>query len=135
MEEELVQRPSSKPDSAIVISCDSLKSFFRYWIEFLSPIHNLSNKEMDILAFLLNKRNELSKVILDEVLLNRTLFSEETKRELREECGVSSSYFLILLCNLRKNKIVIDNTINPKFIPDLNTINQHKLMIIFNINE
>lgn len=128
------QNNSTMPDNAIVIPCKSLKTFFRFWIEFLAPIHKLSSREMDVLAYLLYKRYELSKIILDEDILNKTLFSEDSKKELKKECKITNSYFPIILCNLRKNKAITDNIINPKFIPDVKSDSTHKLMIIFKLN-
>jgi hypothetical protein len=57
--------------------------FFRVWVEFLKPIHNLTNKEMDVLAAFLKKRYELGKVITDNDVLDNVLMSESTKRQIR----------------------------------------------------
>lgn len=94
-------------------------SFFRYWFEFLRPFHNLTDREMQIASSLLKKRYELSKVIHDDTILDRVVMSEDTNRAIREECNVSLSHFQVIMGKLRKNKVIIDGRINPRFIPNI----------------
>lgn len=94
-------------------------SFFRYWFEFLRPFHNLTDREMQIASSLLKKRYELSKVIHDDAILDRVVMSEDTNRAIREECNVSLSHFQVIMGKLRKNKVIIDGRINPRFIPNI----------------
>ena len=94
-------------------------SFFRYWFKFLRPFHNLTDREMQIASSLLKKRYELSKVIHDDAILDRVVMSEDTNRAIREECNVSLSHFQVIMGKLRKNKVIIDGRINPRFIPNI----------------
>lgn len=91
--------------------------FFRLWIEFLTPLHNLTNREKDVVAAFIKNRHELSKVIKDEALLDKWLMSDDTKSKVKEECGVSEAFFQVILGKLRKTNVIIDGRINPKFIP------------------
>lgn len=92
-------------------------SFFRYWLEFLSPFHSLTSREMDIAANFLKQRYILSKAVKDEALLDKIVMSEEIKRKIKAECQVTNPHFQVIMGKLRKSKIIVDDKLNPKFIP------------------
>lgn len=93
--------------------------FFRYWFEFLQPFHKLTEREIDVITSLVKQRYELSKVIKDDEILDRVTMSEDTKRKVREECNMSLPHFQVIMGKLRKSKVIIDNKINPRFIPNI----------------
>lgn len=96
----------------------SLKgNFFRVWVEFLTPLHGLTNREKDVLASFLKIRFELSKSVLDNNLLDKVLMSDDVKSKIREDCNVSSAFFQVILGKLRKIGVIENDKINPKFIP------------------
>lgn len=106
-----------KVDNVVSIPIGSVDKVFRYWLEFLKPFHKLTDREMDVLACFLKKRHELSKVVKDIALLDTILMNEDSRRAIREECKITQSHFQVVMTSLRKNKVVIDNKINPRFIP------------------
>ena len=106
-----------KVNGIINIPASIENSFFRYWLEFLSPYHNLTPREMDIAACFLKHRHILSKAIKDNAILDRVTMSEDTKRKIMEECKITPSHFQVIIGKLRKSKIIQDGVINPKFIP------------------
>ena len=91
--------------------------FFRIWIEFLTPLHNLTNREKDVVAAFIKARFELSTSIPDPEWLDKVVMSDEIKNKVKEECEVSDAFFQVILGKLRKTGIILDNKINPKFIP------------------
>lgn len=93
--------------------------FFRYWFEFLRPFHGLTDREMQVASHLLKVRHTLSKVIQDDVILDKVVMSEDTKKSIRTECGISLAHFQVIMGKLRKSRVIIDNRINPKFIPNI----------------
>lgn len=93
--------------------------FFRFWLEFLRPFHNLTDREMQVASSLLKKRFELSKVIQDEGILDKVVMSEDTKKVIREECNISLPHFQVIMGKLRKSKVIIDGRVNPRFIPNI----------------
>lgn len=95
--------------------------FFRYWLEFLTPFHHLTNKEMDVMTCFLKYRQELKDKISDPDILDKVLMGEDTKRKIREECDMKVSNFQVVLGKLRRRKVIIGNKINPKFIPNINS--------------
>lgn len=127
----------NRPNNVIPIpaSLTSTKNnFFRYWVEFLKPLHHLTDREMDIITAFLQKRYELSKDILDPVKLDKYLMNEDTKAEIRDECGVSPAHFQVIMGKLRKSKIIVNGNINPKFIPNIKDDNgTFQLLLYFQI--
>ncbi len=94
-------------------------SFFRLWLDFLKPFHNLTERETQIAAAILKKRFELSKVITDDNILDSVALGDDSKKDIREECHISLAHFQVILGKLRKTKIIIGDKINPRFIPNV----------------
>ena len=108
--------------------------FFRYWFEFLQPFHKLTEREIDVITSLVKQRYELSKVIKDDEILDRVTMSEDTKKKVREECNITLPHFQVILGKLRKNKVIVDGKINPKFIPNINADNDaFQLLLLFEL--
>lgn len=105
--------------------------FFRVWVEFLKPIHTLTNKEMDVLAAFLKKRYELGKVITDPELLDSVLMNEDTKKQIRLECHITPKHFQVIMCKFRKKGVVKNNRIFLNLIPSISDEGVG-LMVYFN---
>lgn len=124
-----------KIDSIIKIPT-SLDDFFRYWLEFLKPFHQLTGREIDVAAALLKHRYHLSKVITDNTILDKVLMSDDTRKLVREECELSLPHFQVIISKLKKNKIIIDGRINPKFTPNLIEENGNfQLLLLFDLQK
>lgn len=110
--------------------------FFKYWVEFLKPIHKLSKQGVELISLFLWKRQCLSKSIVDNKVLDNVLFSKEVKKEIRETLGISANHFQVLMNDLRNKKVINNGAINPKFIPRVDeTQNDYKLIVQFRFNE
>lgn len=119
-------------DSVVRIPCKVDGKFFRYWFEFLKPFHHLTGREMDVITSFVKQRYELSKVITDSDILDKVTMSEDTKRKVREECGITLPHFQIVMSKLRKSKVIIDNKVNPRYIPNVKEGNgSFKMMLLF----
>ena len=106
--------------------------FFKYWFEFLKPFHSLTQREIDVISSFMKLRYELGKVIRDETILDDVVMSEESKRKVREEAGVSLAHFQVIMGKLRKNNIIIDGKLNPRYIPRVvEERGSFKLMLLF----
>lgn len=111
-------------------------NFFKYWLDFLKPLHNLTNREVDILAHFLKLRYELSKGIKDEVLLDKVLFNTDNKKLVKEELNISSSFFQVVLSKFKKLGIIKDDRVNKRYIPNFEQDSKEfKLIIRFDFNE
>lgn len=111
--------------------------FFRIWIEFLTPLHNLTNREKDVVAAFIKARFELSKSVSDDNLLDKIVMSDDIKNKIKAECKVSNAFFQVILGKLKKTGIIINGKINPKFIPkSLNPEDQaFQLLLYFDLDE
>lgn len=108
--------------------------FFRYWLEFLKPFHQLTEREIDVTTSFLKYRYELSKVIKDNEILDRVTMGEDTKRKVREECGITLPHFQVIMGKLRKSKVIVDGKINPRFIPNIDEeTGFFKLLLLFDL--
>lgn len=129
----------NRPNNVLSIPASltsSTNNFFRYWVEFLKPLHHLTDREMDVITAFLKKRHELSKDILDPIKLDKYLMNEDTKAEIREECKVSPAHFQVIMGKLRKSGIIVDGNINPKFIPNIKEDNGTlQLLLYFQIEK
>lgn len=122
-------------DSIVRIPCKVDGKFFRYWFEFLTPFHNLTEREMDVIISFVKQRYELSKVIKDNEILDKVTMSEDTKKKVREECDISLPHFQVIMGKLRKNKVIIDGKINPRYIPSVDEENgSFKMMLLFDFS-
>ena len=108
--------------------------FFKYWFIFLKPLHHLTDREIDVTASFIKQRYYLSKSIKDTNILEEVLMSEETKRKVREDCNITLAHFQVIMGKLRKNKVIIDNKINPKLIPNIDEDTKSlQLLVLFPI--
>jgi hypothetical protein len=108
--------------------------FFRYWFEFLEPFHKLTDREIDVITSFVKQRYELSKVIKDNKILDKVTMSEDTKKKVREECNITLPHFQVIMGKLRKNKVIIDGKINPRFIPNIDEeTGTFQLLLLFEL--
>lgn len=106
-----------KPNSVIALKSSLNGNFFRMWLEFLRPFHKLTERESDVMASFLRQRYELSKVVSDQEILDKLIMSEDTKKKVREDCGISQVHFQVIMTKLKKSKMIDNGKINPRFIP------------------
>ena len=122
-------------DSIVRIPTKIDEGFFKYWFMFLRPFHNLTEREMDVITSFVKQRYELSKVIKDNEILDKVTMSEDSKKKVREECDISLPHFEVIMGKLRKNKVIIDGKINPRYIPSVDEENgSFKMMLLFDFS-
>lgn len=123
-----------KANNIVRISTSLNGKFFRYWFEFLEPFHKLTDREIDVITSFVKQRYELSKVIKDNEILDRVTMSEDTKKKVREECNITLPHFQVIMGKLRKNKVIIDGKINPRFIPNIDgETGTFQLLLLFEL--
>ena len=92
-------------------------NFFRYWLTFLTPFHKLTKREMDVATSFLWERFKLSKGIIDKDILDDVVMGDAIKHKIKKDNNLYTAHFQIILSKLKQNKFIIDNKINPRFIP------------------
>lgn len=133
----------SKPDKVLIpnniirIPCKLDGRFFKYWCDFLQPLHHLTEREKEVIACFIKYRYELSKSITDETILNKYLMSSDIQNKIKKECNLNSSYLKVVLTKFRKNKIIdLSGAIHPKLIPHIDdSEGSVRLMVYFDFNE
>ena len=119
-------------DNVVRIPCSLDSQFFTYWFKFLQPFHDLTDRETDVAAALLEQRHKLSKVIRDDNILDRVVLGDDTKRQVRESLHMTLPHFQVIMGKLRSSKIIIDGKLNKRFIPKLAEDSKtFKLMLLF----
>ena len=108
---------TGRANNVIRIPTSLQGKFFRIWIEFLTPLHNLTNREKDVVASLIKARFEYSKSVSDEDLLDKIILSKDTTDKIKEECGLSNAFFQMILGKLKKTGVINNGKLNAKFIP------------------
>lgn len=111
--------------------------FFRIWVEFLTPLHNLTNREKDVVAAFIKERFELSSSITDNNLLDKYVMSDDIKAKIKKECGISDAFFQVILGKLRKTNVIVNGKINSRFIPkNINSNDKcFQLLLYFDLDE
>lgn len=117
--EKATGRKLPKPNNIITIPTDLNDGFFKWWCTFLKPFINLTNRETDVIASFLKQRWELSKYISDPTILDSMVMSEDTKKKVIEDCNITLQHFYVVMSNLRKNNVIINDTVNPRLIPNI----------------
>ena len=113
----------------------SVDDFYKYWMIFLKPFHNLTNKEMDVAAKILQYRQRLSKIIKDDTVLNDVLLSRENRKKIREELDITPAHLQVILSTLKGVGFLNDGKVNPRFIPRINNDKQFNLLMNFDFSE
>lgn len=124
-------------DNLIPVSTPLNVTFFKAWLDFTAPLHNLTGKERVVMAHYLKKHYELSKVIMDNAILAQVLSDTSTKQEIMKACDLKASNLQVILHKFKKAKVLIDGIIDPKLIPDVNKeveeSGEFRLMVRFSI--
>lgn len=89
------------------------KQFFRYYLEVLKPLHNITPRESDVLSRLLYYDFLYSNY--DEKVRNKVIFDYDTKAQIREELNMTVHQFLNVLKSLRKKGALKGESINDNF--------------------
>jgi hypothetical protein len=135
-ERQVLVRKIPKPNNVVTVPTSLDTGFFKWWCVFLRPFVNLTNREIDVISCFLKHRWELSKSVSDPALLDVVTMSEEVKEKVRDECGINLQHFYVVMSNLRKNKVIVNNIINPRLIPNIRKDDNgyFQLLILFKDN-
>ena len=126
-------RKLPKPNNIVTIPTTLDNGFFKWWCTFLRPFINLTEREIDVVASFLKQRYELSKHISDPALLDTMVMNESTRKKVLEDCNITLQHFYVVMSNLRKNKVIINDALNPRLIPNIRQDDKgtFQLLILF----
>ena len=119
-----------KTNSLFPLKC-SEESFYRLWIEFLAPIHKLTSRERDVAARIISQYQKLSRSVSDPDVLEEVLWSQTSRKDMRDSLGMSKEYFQMILGKLREVGMIEDGHINPKYLPHMTDEPRYLLSFLF----
>jgi hypothetical protein len=105
-----------KPNNFLPIKCTE-DSFYRLWIEFLAPFHKLTARERDVAARIVAQYFKLKESISDPAVLKEVLWSQTSRKDIRESLKMSPAHFNMVLAELKKAGVLIDGDLNKRYIP------------------
>ena len=123
----------NKVNNALRLPTSLDGNFFKLWIEVLRPLHKLTNREIDVIASFIKHRYTLSKAISDAAILDRITLSKDTQKEVIKDCGITLQYLQTTMSKFRKNGVIVNGRINPKFIPNINDKGMITLLVCFDL--
>lgn len=125
---------SKEVNKVIPIPPCNEENFYKLWLTFLTPLHHLTPRNVEVGAELLRHREHLSKVILDEKMLMKLLMSSDIKADITKKCNITTQNYHVALSALKKAGFFKDGTINKKLIPKLDEgKREYNLLLSFQI--
>lgn len=118
-----------KPNNFIVQKCTGT-SFFRALLEFF-PSLKLSSREKDVAARILIQYFKLKESIQDPEVLREVLWSQNSRKDMRESLGMSQAHFQMILGKLRSSEFLVDGHVNDVYIPHMTEDPRFMLCIMF----
>lgn len=123
-----------RANNAFRVPTESEMDFFKWWCIFLKPFVGLTEREIDVVASFLKQRFELSKSVTDPAALDLLLMTDSVKRKIAEECNITVQHLYVVLSVLRKKKIVVNNALDSRLIPNIRPDDNgiFQLLLLFN---
>jgi hypothetical protein len=85
---------------------------------------------MDVAAELFKYRYELSKDVHDPVLLDSLAVNTQARKIIESRLKLSHGYVKVIFSKLRRCKIIADDRLNPKFIPNIKSDGSNKILSV-----
>lgn len=129
-----MQQIAHRPNNIIYQKCP-YDSFFRAWVEFLSPYHHLASREKDVMAKIIAQYFRLKEQCDDPVMLRELLWSQSSRQDMRISLGMEPSHFQMVLGKLRKVGVLDRGDINHRYLPHLRPESKSfELRIVFDFS-
>ena len=119
-----------KPNNVIYLKCNSA-SFCRMWMEFMTPFHKLTPRTCDVAARILEQYFKLKESISDPEVLRDVLWSRSSRKDIMQSLGMSQPHFQMQLGKLRDAGVLINNVINPRYIPHKTEDPRFMLQVVY----
>jgi len=120
-----------KPNNVISLKCANETQFFRMWIEFLTPFHKLTARERDVAARILAQYFRLKESVSDPEVIRELLWSRTSRKDMMDSLKMSQAHFQIVLAKLKKSGFLVDDLVEPRFIPHVSDEPRFCLQIVY----
>jgi hypothetical protein len=104
---------------------------FEYWVALTQPLHKLTDAEAAIFVAFIKKRHLFATNIKDDGVVDKLLFSTETRKEIMDDLGYKMGTFQNYLTSMRAKGVINENKINKKLIPNFEE-GSNNFKLIFN---
>lgn len=105
-----------KPNNVIYLKCTE-DSFYRMWMEFLTPFHKLTAREKDVAARILQQYFKFKDSVSDPDVLKELMWSRSSRVDIMTSLKMSQAHFQMVVAKLKAAGILIDGEFNPRYIP------------------
>lgn len=105
-----------KPNNVFLVPCTDI-SFFRAWMEFLTPYHKLTGREKDVAARLLMQWFRFKDNVPDEGVAAELLWSKTSRQDMLQSLKISPAHLQMIMKKLKTTGFLKDGMINPRFLP------------------
>lgn len=105
-----------KPNNVFLVPCTET-SFYRAWMEFLTPYHKLTAREKDVAARILMQYFKFRDNVPDPDVLEELLWSKTSRKDMMDSLKMSAAHFQLVLTKLKSVGFLNDMEINPRFLP------------------
>lgn len=119
-----------KPNNLIYLKCSG-DSFYRAWIEFLTPYHKLAARERDVAARILAQYFKLKDNVPDPEVLRDVLWSRKSRKDMMDSLKMSQAHFQMVIGKLKKAEFLIGEDINPRYIPHKTDEPRFMLQVVY----
>lgn len=105
-----------KPNNVFLVPCTE-ESFYRAWVEILTPYHKLTSREKDVAARILMQYFKFKESISDPEVLRDLLWSRKSRKDIMDSLRMSQAHFQMVLAKLKSSGFIVNGDINLRFIP------------------
>ncbi len=106
-----------KPNNYIYLKCTE-DSFYRMWVEFLTPFHKLTAREKDVAARILMQYFRFKDSVPDHEVLKELLWSRNSRKDIMESLKMSQAHFQMVIAKLKGAGFLLpDGDIEKRYIP------------------
>lgn len=105
-----------KPNKVFYVKCTG-DSFYRAWIEFLTPYHKLTAREKDVAARLLLQYDKFKENVPDPEVLKDLMWSRKSRKDIMDSLHMSQAHFQMVLAKLKQAGVIVDGDIDQRYIP------------------
>ena len=120
----------ARPNNVMRVKCTQ-DSFYRAWVEFLTPFHKLTKREREVMARIIYQYFRLKESVDDPELLKDVMWSHTSRKDMRESLKMTQAHFQMALAKLKTAGVLIDGDIEPRYLPHKTEGSKFILNVVF----
>lgn len=105
-----------KPNNYIYVKCTK-DSFYRAWLDLLTPYHKLTPRIREVAARVMMQYFIFREHIDDPEVLKDVMWTRKSRKDMMDSLHMTAEHFQIALTKLKNAGFLLNDEINPKYIP------------------